>query len=113
MAKQISAIDRANESWDDYFTTLRDNGQGYVVDYIKNTQDLSKVTGDDLVKANQNARQAAIAHNAALKQQTLGAKAANVAMKGLALVGNIALSMLASFVVSKVVGWFDDLVHAQ
>lgn len=107
------AVTAGTRSWEGYFNTLNNTNRGYVVDLIKNTDDLSKITGDDLVKANQNARQAAIAHNAALKQQTLGAKAANVAMKGLALVGNIALSMLASFVVSKVVGWFNDLANAQ
>ncbi|MBE6650403.1 MAG: hypothetical protein E7613_03730 [Ruminococcaceae bacterium] len=101
MAKQISAIDRANGSWDDYFDTLKKGGQGYVVDYIKNTQDLSKVTGDDLVKANQNARQSAIAHNAALKQQTLGAKAAKFAMSALATVGNMIVFTLISEGISK------------
>lgn len=37
------------------------------------TADLSKLTSDDLIQANQKAHKAALDHNAALKQQTLGA----------------------------------------
>ncbi len=104
-------IKAGNKSWQDYFDTLG-QGEQYIVDVVKNTDDLTKLTGDDLVQANQNARQAAIQHNAALKQQTLGAKAASVAMKGLALVGNIALSMLASWAISKVIEGIDYALNA-
>ena len=105
LAKSIydesAAVAAGTRSWEGYFNTLNNTNRGYVVDLIKNTDDLSKLTGDDLVQANQNARQAAIAHNTALKQQTLGAKAASVAMKGLALVGNVLLTMA----ITKGVEW--------
>ncbi len=88
-----------DKAWQDYFNTL-DNGEEYIIDVIKSTDDLSKLTGEDLVAANQKARASVIAHNNALKQQTLGAKAANVAMKGLALAGNMIATWIASEVLS-------------
>ena len=94
-------VDDNKASWQDYFDTCKD-GNEYIIDTIKNTDDLSKLTGEDLVAANQEARASAIAHNEALKQQTLGAKAAELGMKALAMAGNMLLSFAASFVVSKV-----------
>lgn len=82
-------VKNGNKTWQDYFDTLQDGSEHYIPDVIKNTDDLSKLTGEDLVNANQAARDAAIAHNAALKQQTLSAKAGQVALKGLATVGNM------------------------
>lgn len=96
-------VKNGTKTWDEYFDTCK-GGNEYIIDVIKNTDDLSKLTGEDLVSANQKARASAIAHNNALKQQTLGAKAANVAMKGLALVGN----MLASYLLTKVITAYSD-----
>ena len=75
-------IKNGDATWQDYFDTLQDGSEHYIPDLIKNTDDLSKLTGEDLVKANQAARNATISHNAALKQQTLGAKAGQVALRG-------------------------------
>ena len=92
---EINAVNKAKGSWNAYYKTLHD-GEDFVVNLIKNTDDLSKLTGKDLVTANQQAREAAIAHNATLKQQTLSAKAATVAMKALSAVGNmIAFALIA------------------
>ncbi len=103
------AVKTGSKSWQDYSDSLDENHK-WIARWGQETEGQIRTT-DDLVQANQKARQAAIDHNAALKQQTLGAKAASVAMKGLALVGNIALSMLASFVVSKVIEGIDNFIH--
>ncbi len=87
---KIIAIDKARGSWQEYFSVLESQGHGAIVKLIKNTDDLSKLTGDDIVQANKKAREAALAHNAALKQQTLGAKAAAVGMKALSMAANMA-----------------------
>ena len=92
-----ATIKNGDATWQDYFDTLENGAEHYIPDVIKNTDDLSKLTGDDLVKANQQARQSALAHNEALKQQTLGAKAAKVRMQALATVGN----MLAGIAIAK------------
>lgn len=101
LAKEIreQSIDLADakEGWEEYFTILKGRNQDYIVDLIKNTDDLSKLTGEDLSNANKKARESAIAHNNALKQQTIGAKAATVATKDLATFGN----MLAMWAITK------------
>lgn len=96
---QIVAINKANDSWQDYFKQLENRGQGYIVDLIKNTVDLSKLTGEDLVNANQQARASVLAHNEAIKAQTLSAKAGSVALKALSIAGN----MIAMWAISKAI----------
>lgn len=92
-------VDDGKATWQDYFDTLKDGSEHYIPDLIKNTNDLSKLTGEDLVKANQQARQSVITHNDSLKEMTLGAKAGQIALKGLSIAGN----MLAMWAISKVI----------
>lgn len=58
------------------------------------------ITEEGLITANEKARDSALAHNNALKQQTLGAKAANFALKGLVIAGNMIATWVASEVLS-------------
>lgn len=104
-------INNGETTWNEYFDTCK-GGNEYIIDLIKNTNDLSKLTGEDLVKANQQAREATIAHNAALQQQTLGAKAATVATKALAIAGNMIAMWAISEVISIVAEKIDDLIHS-
>lgn len=97
-------INNGETTWNKYFDTCK-GGNEYLINVIKNTDDLSKLTGEDLVKANQAAREAAIAHNTALQQQTLSTKAAEIGMKALSLAGN----MLAMWLVSKAVSGLYEL----
>lgn len=110
--EQSLALVNSKEGWEEYFTILKSRNQGYIVDLIKSTDDLSKLTGEDLVKANQQARASAIAHNEAIKAQTLSAKAGKVALQTLAMAGN----MIAMWAISKgielVVKGIDKLVHS-
>lgn len=104
-------VKNGEASWDEYFDTCK-GGNEYIIDVVKSTDDLSKLTGEDLVVANQKARASAIAHNNALKQQTLGAKAANVALKGLAMAGNMLVSLGISAIISLTIKGLDNLIHA-
>lgn len=104
-------VKNGEASWDEYFNTCK-GGNEYIIDVVKSTDDLSKLTGEDLVVANQKARASAIAHNNALKQQTLGAKAVNVALKGLAMAGNMLVSLGISAIISLTIKGLDNLVHA-
>ncbi len=87
-----------------------------VIDFIKNTENLSKVTGEDLIKANESARKAAIAHNAALNQQTAGAKAAAAATSVLKTALNaIAYTLITQAVITfanTIITKFDEVVNA-
>lgn len=94
---------KANKmSWQDFSNTLDDN-QKWIAKWGEETQGSIR-TQTDMVKANQQARQSALAHNEALKQQTLGAKAASVAMKALTTVMNMALM----YAVTKLITAWDD-----
>ena len=57
-----SKIKNNKATWQDYYETL-DDGEGYIAELIKNTNDLSKLTGEDLVNANRQARTSVLAHN--------------------------------------------------
>ncbi len=85
-----------DKSWQDYFDTCK-GGNEYLIDLIKNTDGLSKLTGEDLVDACDKARKATIAHNEQIKNMSFSAKAGQAALKGLSIAGNI----LAMWVISR------------
>lgn len=90
-------INETKGSWDDYNEKYKD-GRKYLIDYAR-ANNVLESSVDDVKNVNKKARDSAIAHNAALKQQTLSAKAANVAMKGLSIAGN----MLAVWAISELI----------
>lgn len=99
---------KGQDSWQAFFDTLG-NGEQYIVDLIKDTDDLSKLTGKDLVTANENARNAVLAQNEALGQQTIRARAGRMAMQALAMAGN----MLASFLIGSLVSVLLETANAS
>ena len=98
LKQQQQLVDINKASWSDYFKE-RKEGEKWQIDFVQNTN-LEKASLDDVKNAYNSAREAAIAHNAALKQQTLGAKAATVATKVLAVAGN----MIAMWAIGEVIG---------
>ena len=90
-----NTINETKGSWDDYNKKFEE-GKEYLLKYAKQNNVL-EASVDDIKQVNQAAREATIAHNAALKQQTLGAKTATVATKALATAGN----MIAFLLISK------------
>ena len=103
-----TSIKNDETTWEKFFDTCK-GGNEYLIDLIKNTDDLSKLTSEDLVKANQAARDSALAHNEALKAQTLSAKAGTVALKSLAIVGNMAFTFVATKLIGSFVNFIDNL----
>lgn len=96
-----SINDKTNETWDStdsYLTFLKGKGKGYVADYVKANQNQVYIT-EDVIQASKDARAAQIAQNKAVKEGTLSFKAGQVALKGLALAGN----MIAMWAISEVV----------
>lgn len=109
---QSIAVTNGTKNWQDYFQGLDDEKQGHITELIKNTKDLSKLTGDDLVQATNAARESALKHNAALQQETLGAKAATLGLEALSVVGNALISMGISFAISAIIKGIDNLAHS-
>ena len=105
-----ASIKKGEATWQDFFDTCK-GGNEYLIDVIKNTDDLSKLTGEDLVKANQQARTSVLEHNEAIKAQTLSAKAGKVALQTLATAGNMLLMWGISKVIEFVAKSIDDYVN--
>ena len=86
-------------SWDDFYKTLEDGNENYIPDVVKSTEDLSKIQGKDIVKANKAARQSTINYNNGLKQMTLRAKAARFALQALSA---IAMAVITTAIMSGI-----------
>ncbi|MDE6748891.1 MAG: hypothetical protein K2K21_07510 [Lachnospiraceae bacterium] len=97
-------------SWQDFSNSLDDN-QKWIAKWGQETEGQIR-TQSDLVKANQQARASALAHNEAIKAQTFSAKAGKVALQALATAGN----MIAMWAISKglelAVKGIDELAHS-
>lgn len=95
----IKSIENGTNSETKSFQELYDTGSKqdqWIAKYAQETQgQIRSIEG--VTEANKAARDSAIAHNNALKQQTLGAKATTVAMKALSIAGN----MLAMWAITK------------
>ena len=94
-------------TWQELFDTLPEGQKHFA--QLGQQMEGQIITTEGVAKANQSARDAAIAHNAALKQQTLGAKAATVAMKALSIAGN----MLLMWGISKIAEGIEYLTSAN
>lgn len=108
---QSIAVTNGTSNWQDYFQNLNIQGQKHITELIKNTKDLSKLTGDDLVQATNAARESALKHNAALQQETLGAKAATLGLEALSVVGNALISMGIGLAISAIIKGVSSLFH--
>lgn len=102
----------AYKSMDEYLTYLSKNGKGYITDYVKTNQNQVYIT-EDVIQASKNARAAQIAQNAAIQQGTLSAKAGQIALKGLALAGNMLLSFGVAAAISLAIKGLDNLINAS
>lgn len=111
LTQQQSLIDKTKGSWTEYFNNLGE-GEKWQIEFVQNT-DLQKSSLDDVKKAYNAARDGAIAHNVALKQQTLSAKAGQVALKGLAMAGNMLAMWAISEAIELVVNGIDYLINFE
>lgn len=82
------------EAWDKYFNTLDVGTQKVITNVVESGANLEEITGDDLVRANINARDAVLAHNKSLVQLAIKQKAAAIATAALNTALNIGVSLL-------------------
>lgn len=104
-----SQLPNNKDAWTEYFSTL-DDGSKWQVKFVQDN-DLSKVSLEQVENAQKAARESAIAYNNSLEQMTFGAKAANVAMKGLAIAGNMIIYALISKGIEIAVTAIDNYIH--
>lgn len=93
-------VNTGEKTWDEYFSALG-KGEEYKISFVQNT-DLEKASIEDVMNAQKAGAAKAKAYNASLQEMTIGAKAANVAMKGLALAGNVIGSIAISVAIEKI-----------
>lgn len=97
-------------AWQKYFEGLSE-GEKWQAKFVQEN-DLTKVSLDDVKNAQNAAKQSAIAYNNRLEQMTIGAKAGQVALKGLAIAENMVAGALIGLVLSAIVNGLNDLTHA-
>ena len=110
LAERIAEFDKDSNSLDNFYKTLSNGEERYIKDFIKNTEDLSKVTGEDLTKACNNARQSILDHNEALQKTSLSSRAASFGMeafKGVITTAaftaiSVAVSAMAEAIITKI-----------
>lgn len=118
--KQVGSIwsylskDKHKDALTDEFTAFKElmeeTGLG--------TDELAKQVGGvsksvlDYAKSDDVAKLSTEGFKASIGNLSIGAKAGQVALKGLALAGNMVVGILAGFVISKAIEGLDNLVHA-
>jgi len=102
-------VNRGRASWTTKFSGFNES-EKWQADFIQNT-DLQRASVEDLMKANQAARNAAIAHNEAIKAQTISAKLGQTAMKCLSMSVNVLAFTFISMGVEKFISCIDDTIH--
>lgn len=109
----IKSIEDGVDSNFDSFQALYDTGDKtnqWIAKYAQATQGQIRST-EGVIAANNAARDSAIQYNAALKAQTLGAKAAAIGLKALIIAGNMLLFMAISKGIQLVAEAIDNYVH--
>ena len=108
--QQIDTQAKTDKSaWSNYFKGLQD-GEKWQEKFVQET-DLSTVSLENVKTAQQNAKAQAVAYNNSLNNLTIGAKAANIALNGLKMAGNILVTMLISKGIELAVQAIDDYIH--
>lgn len=105
-------VQSGSETWDDYFGGS-DPSQKYLRELIENTEDLSDLTGNDLVEANERARASVLSQNEALKKQSIAAKTSKMAFQALTTAGGMVAGALIAKGIELAATAIDNLIHRQ
>ena len=109
IVKMSKSVSDGKKTWQELFDTLP-VGEKHFAE-LGQQMEGQIITEEGLITANEKARASALAHNNALKQQTLGAKAASFALGALKNVLNVAVSYLVSWGISKLIQTITDHIH--
>ncbi|MCI8482792.1 MAG: hypothetical protein HFH41_00460 [Lachnospiraceae bacterium] len=98
-------------TWGNFFNGLDDGQKEYIPKLIEETEDLTQLTGNDLVQANKNAQKAVLDHNQAVKQHSLSAKAGQFATQAFSMALNMAAFAAISFGIQLIATGIENFVH--
>lgn len=94
-------VEAGTSTWQKYFDTLGES-EKWQQEFVKNN-DLTTASLDDVSAAQAKAKASAIAYNESLEKMTIGAKAGQIAMSGLAMVGNAVATMAISMAINAAI----------
>ena len=112
LIKHKKLVDDNKSSWQEYYKTLETKEERRWQAKFIQENDLTKISLEDVDAAQKAAKQSAIAHNNSLKQLTIGAKAANVALKATSVALNMGFAIVVSLVISKITEHIEKLKNA-
>ena len=109
--KQVDEEVKNNSTtWQAFYDSQKESGNGWIAQYGQDTQ--GKIRNEEnMVAAYKKSREAAIEYNKTLGQMSLGAKAGELALKGLAAAGNMLASWAITAVIQLIVTAFDNFIH--
>jgi len=102
-----SSVSKNKTTWQEWFNTLPENKKHLA--QLGQQMEGQIITTESVIKANQQARASALAHNEAIKAQTFSAKAGKVALQALATVGN----MIAMWGITEVISAIHSSITAS
>ena len=105
--KMSESVANGEITWQKLFDILPDGEKQFAK--LGQQMDGQIITIENVVKANQEARASALAHNEAIKAQTLSAKAGKVALQALATAGN----MIAMWAISEAISGLYKLLQVS
>lgn len=104
----LDAFNNSDSIFERLYSSELENNQKWIAEFGQATEGTIR-TEAGLTKAYQEARQSAISFNAGLQKTTLGAKAAELGMKALAVAGN----MFVSFMIGEGISLIYDFANAE
>ena len=109
--KQVDEEVKNNSiTWQEFYDKQKESGNGWIAQYGQDTQ--GKIRNEEnMVAAYKKSREASIEYNKTLGQMSLGAKAGELALKGLAAAGNMLASWAITAVIQLIVTAFDNFIH--
>jgi len=106
-----SSVSKNKTTWQEWFNTLPENKKHLA--QLGQQMEGQIITTESVIKANQQARASALAHNEAIKAQTFSAKAGKVALQALATAGNMFAICAITKGIELAVKGIDNLIHAS
>ena len=104
-----SSVSKNKTTWQEWFNILPE-GKKHLAQ-LGQQMEGQIITTEGVIKANQQARASALAHNEAIKAQTISAKAGKAALQALAMAGNMLAMWAFTKAIQLAVTALDNYIH--
>lgn len=104
-------VNQRTMEWNDYFNGLKRDNEWH--EHFVNSTNIQTASIQDVIKAQNAARDSAISYNNSLKQMTIGAKMGTIALKTLTIAANMALMIGINIAITEAIKLWDKLNVTQ